>query len=118
MIDRLKYPGSGLNGGAPGACGRFLVNGEARPAKSLLPLDPDAAVTLDLPGGGGYGDPLERDLKKVLQDVVYGYVSLAAAESEYKVAIQYTGPESALVRMPEHYALDAVRTQQLRAARS
>jgi N-methylhydantoinase B len=115
MIDRLEYPGSGLQGGAPGACGRFRVDGERRPPKSLLALVPEASVSLDLPGGGGYGDPLERDLASVLRDVVYGYVSIEAAEREYKVAVRYTGDDAALVRMPEHYVLDVERTAQLRA---
>jgi N-methylhydantoinase B len=115
MIDRLVYPGNGLQGGRPGARGRFLVDGERRPAKSLLALTPDAAVTLDLPGGGGYGDPLERDAEMVLRDVIYGYVSAEAAEREYGAMVRYIGAESALVRMPEHYALDVDRTRRLRA---
>ena len=117
MVDRLHYPGAGLENGMPGACGRFLVDGQSAPPKSLLPLAPDSAVTLDLPGGGGYGDPTERDPERVLHDVVYGYVSLAAAERDYKVAISYTGPESAMVRMPEHYTIDAERTRELRTCR-
>jgi N-methylhydantoinase B len=116
MIDRLQYPGSGLQGGQPGACGRFLVEGEQRPPKSLLPLTPQAVVTLDLPGGGGYGNPYERDIERVLQDVAFGYVSSQAAEREYGVAVRYTGAESALVRMPRHYTIDLERTTQLRAA--
>jgi N-methylhydantoinase B len=114
MIDRLQYPGAGLEGGEPGAYGRFLVDGVKRPPKSLLGLEPNAAVTLDLPGGGGYGDPAERDAESVLRDVVYGYISLAAAEAEYKVAVRYVGAPDALVRMPEHYAIDVERTRELR----
>ena len=47
---------------------------------------------LDPPGGGGYGDPRERDPRQVLADVVDGYVSIEAAEREYGVRIRYTGP--------------------------
>jgi N-methylhydantoinase B len=90
------------------------VDGVKRPPKSLLGLEPNAAVTLDLPGGGGYGDPAERDAESVLRDVVYGYISLAAAEAEYKVAVRYVGAPDALVRMPEHYAIDVERTRELR----
>jgi N-methylhydantoinase B len=115
MIDRLQYPGAGLQGGQPGACGRFLVDGERGRAKSLLPLAPGAEVTLDLPGGGGYGDPLKRDPERVLQDVVYGYISIHAAERDYGVMVRYIGPAEAMVRMPEHYALDLKRTSELRA---
>jgi N-methylhydantoinase B len=116
MIDRLEYPGTGLQGGQAGACGRFRVDGERRLAKCLLALTPDASVTLDLPGGGGYGNPFERDPELVLQDVVYGYISSEAAEREYGVAIRYTGAPSALVRMPERYELDADRTRRLRGS--
>ena len=42
---------------------------------------------MDAAGGGGYGDPLERDLERVETDVREGYVSLEAAEKDYGVII-------------------------------
>lgn len=39
-------------------------------------------------GGGGFGDPLERDPSKVLEDVIDGYVSIARAERDYGVVIR------------------------------
>ncbi len=39
------------------------------------------------PGGGGYGDPLERDPKAVLQDVVNELVSSSSAQQDYGVII-------------------------------
>ena len=44
-------------------------------------------MTLKLPGGGGYGDPLSRDPLRVLDDVRQGYVTVAAAEKDYGVVI-------------------------------
>jgi N-methylhydantoinase B len=41
-------------------------------------------------GGGGWGPPLERDPESVLEDVREGYVTLAAARQEYRVAIDET----------------------------
>lgn len=38
-------------------------------------------------GGGGWGNPLERDVEKVREDVVQGYVSLAGAMHDYGVAL-------------------------------
>jgi N-methylhydantoinase B len=38
-------------------------------------------------GGGGYGDPLERDPAQVLRDVVDGFVSLHSARQQYGVVI-------------------------------
>ncbi len=44
-------------------------------------------MTLELPGGGGYGPPWERDPARVLEDVGNGYVSLERARTDYGVAI-------------------------------
>ena len=38
-------------------------------------------------GGGGYGDPAKRDPKRVVEDVLDGYVSREAAEKVYRVAV-------------------------------
>jgi N-methylhydantoinase B len=71
---------------------------------------------LNLPGGGGYGDPFEREPQSVLQDVAGGYVSLEAARREYGVIIRYLGSEQQLVRLPTHYALDLAATAECRRA--
>jgi N-methylhydantoinase B len=42
-------------------------------------------------GGGGYGDPLERDPESVRSDVVAGYVSAEQAEIEYGVRLDAAG---------------------------
>ena len=44
-------------------------------------------ITLGLPGGGGYGDPMERDLADVLADIRGGFVTCEAAERDYGVVI-------------------------------
>jgi len=111
MIDRIDYPGAGLLGGEPGACGEFKMNGESMPAKTRLQLSPDARVELNLPGGGGYGNPLERPIQAVLNDVINGYISIEAAREKYKVAIRYVGRPGQLVRLPQHYVVDPDGTQ-------
>jgi len=83
-------------------------------SKSRVSLAPEAIVDVTLPGGGGYGPPLERPIEAVLTDVVEGYVSIGAAESVYGVAVRYLGEPDALVRLPEDYAVDEGRTAQLR----
>jgi N-methylhydantoinase B len=58
-------------------------------------LDPKLTMTItrgtvfrhQLPGSGGWGDPLEREPEKVLADVRNEFVSIAAAASEYGVVI-------------------------------
>jgi len=42
---------------------------------------------MDAAGGGGYGDPLTRDVDRVEADVREGYVSLEAAEKNYGVML-------------------------------
>ena len=44
-------------------------------------------VTIDAPGGGGYGSPFERDPEMVALDVMEGYVSIERARSDYGVVI-------------------------------
>lgn len=84
---RYMYPAEGLFGGKPGARAQFLVNGEPGNSYGLTQLKPGDIVMIDAPGGGGYGNPAERDPALVLNDVVQGYVSLEAAREDYKVAI-------------------------------
>ncbi len=74
---------------APGAIWRYLVQ-----------------------GGGGWGDPLQRDPAAVLRDVRDGYVSVAGAQSDYGVVV--TGdPDTD----PEGIAVDEAATTELRAER-
>lgn len=117
MIDRTRFPATGLNGGKPGAAGEFRVNGNISPQpKALLTLAPDSRVELNPPGGGGYGNPYQRAATLVLGDVINGYISIEAAEREYGVVIRYTGSQEQLVRPPELYRIDEAATTSLRAA--
>jgi N-methylhydantoinase B len=50
-----------------------------------------ATFTLELPGGGGYFDPLERPAEAVAEDVAEGLISPAAAEYEYGVRVTPRG---------------------------
>jgi len=119
MIDRTRFPATGLHGGQPGSLGEFLVNGHTSPQpKALTSLAPDSRVQLNLPGGGGYGNPFQRPLELVLNDVVNGYVSPEAAERAYGVVIRYLGSQDQLVRPPELYVIDEATTASRRAAKS
>lgn len=54
-------PALGLDGGEPGALGRVLLNGtELALSELTLTLQPGDVVRLELPGGGGFGDPAAR----------------------------------------------------------
>jgi N-methylhydantoinase B len=118
MIDRTRHAAPGLAGGQPGALGAFqLAAGLPLPPKTVVWFAPGDEVRLDLPGGGGYGDPLARLPERVLDDVIDGYVSLEAAKREYGVAVRFLGAADQLVRLPRHYAIDWEATRQLREAR-
>jgi N-methylhydantoinase B len=84
---RYVYAAEGLFGGKPGSKAQFLINGTQGNSYGLTQLKPGDLVTIDAPGGGGYGDPLERELEMVQADVVEGYVSVESAREEYGAAI-------------------------------
>nr|MBA2391990.1 hydantoinase B/oxoprolinase family protein [Ktedonobacteraceae bacterium] len=116
LADRTRFPATGLDGGKDGAPGEFIVNENMRPQpKALFTLEPDAHVHLNLPGGGGYGDPFQRSPRLVLNDVINGYVSLAAAERDYGVVVHYLGTQDQIVRTPEFYRIDEEATELRRA---
>ena len=84
---RHIHPPEGLFGGKPGAKAQFLVNGVSGNPFGLTQLKPGDVVTIDAAGGGGYGNPLERELEMVVSDVMEGYVSLERAREDYGVVI-------------------------------
>jgi N-methylhydantoinase B len=84
---RFIHPPEGLYGGKPGARAQFLVNGLSGNPYGLTQLKPGDAVTIDAAGGGGHGNPLERDPEMVVEDVSEGYVSLRKAREEYGVIV-------------------------------
>ncbi len=88
MYDRTKFPALGYQGGKNGGLGEFLLSDGSHPhPKAQYRLLPDQKVTLRLPGGGGFYSPLERAPELVRQDVLNGYVSAAAARTEYGVVL-------------------------------
>jgi N-methylhydantoinase B len=50
-------------------------------------LKPGDVVIIDAAGGGGYGNPLEREPEMVESDVIEGYVNLEKAKEDYGVVI-------------------------------
>lgn len=84
MFERVRHPAMGYAGGHPGACGKvYLKSGQQLKSKGLQFIEPGEVVTLELPGGGGYGDPSERSQEELLVDIENGYVTREAAEQGY-----------------------------------
>jgi N-methylhydantoinase B len=52
-----------------------------------IDVPPETTIVLNGAGGGGYGDPMTRDVDAVAADVLDGYVSVAAAAEDYGVVI-------------------------------
>jgi len=111
----MKYPMAGVEGGLDGSPNRLTVRFDTRPAPvtniaNAVPHDAGEAFEYVYGGGGGYGDPLDRDPERVRDDVLDEYVSPAAAERDYGVVLR--GSLEAL-----DLAVDEQATRRLRAQR-
>jgi N-methylhydantoinase B len=88
-----RYPMRGFHGGRDGAPNRFAIReGTAdeiavEATAFAEPISAGEVIRAQLGGGGGWGDPLERDPAAVLEDVLDEYVSVAAARRDYGVVI-------------------------------
>ena len=88
---RQKFPAPGMAGGQPGGLGTFLRNPgtpqEVRLAMTTsgTPLANGDVLRVVSPGGGGYGDPRERDPAAVKRDLMEGKISVEAARGIYSV---------------------------------
>ncbi len=80
---RFRLPPEGLFGGQPGAKARFLVNGQPGNPYGLTQLHPGDVVVMDAAGGGGYGDPHERDPEAIRRDLEEGYITPEGARRDY-----------------------------------
>jgi N-methylhydantoinase B len=116
--DRVRLGCYGLNGGKAGEpfCVTVDFEGEARELGGLVDGEPvlrGQIVRVVTTGGGGWGDPLEREPALVLADVVEGRVSLDRARDDYGVVLAGIGTADAAV----DGAATAGRRADLRAQR-
>lgn len=75
VADRTKTPAGGLSGAKPGTLFRMTVNGTEVPTKDFIPLQEGDTVTIEVPGGGGYGHPENRRLDLIEKDREEGLVT-------------------------------------------
>ena len=111
----MKYPMPGIAGGHAGAPNQLTIRyGSDDPyvvahTADWVPIAAGQKVCYDYGGGGGWGDPLDRDPQAVLDDVLDEYVSVAGAERDYGVIL--TGSLEDLT-----LAVDEAATTERRAA--
>jgi N-methylhydantoinase B len=97
IADRSILSCWGVNGGKAGRPFEVMIDPhcpDQRPADALADAEPVPAGTLiriRTTGGGGWGDPLDRDVALVVRDVAWGKVSRGGAAADYGVVI--TGPD-------------------------
>src|SRR5581483_7637866 len=113
-MDRFRIRPWGRKGGQPGTLGETLLNpGTDRERNvgkiDVLKLQPGDTVRITSPGGGGYGDPLDRDPERVQRDVADGLVTVERAASDYGVMLD-DGKVDAAATVARRVALRAQRT--------
>lgn len=110
VTERTAFACTGIKGGKWGAPSRSIKN-PGTPneehvyfSRDAIPVKAGDVIRLTTPGGGGWGDPLQRDVEAVRLDVIRKLVSPASAERDYGVVID-----------PVSHAVDPVATGKLRA---
>jgi N-methylhydantoinase B len=110
-MDHGRFGPPGLFGGHDGAPNQVVVTRQGGDYVSPhLSKDEDIrvvagdAISVGTPGGGGYGNPWQRDPALVARDVARGYFTAADARRDYGVVLTAADPP----------ALDARATEQVR----
>ena len=116
ICDRERAIVWGTNGGLPSMPHGLHLRRAGAPHDTWLgsvfsdvALQPGDMFSRPTAGGGGYGDPLERDPEKVREDVADDYVSLARAAKDYGVVLNVIDADLC------EYQIDRDATRQLRA---
>jgi N-methylhydantoinase B len=97
--DRQRIRPYGLYGGRPGKPSANLLNGRPVAAKASAEVRQGDVFRCEWAGGGGWGDPLERDAEAVARDVRNGLISAESARADYGVIV---GDEAATRRLRAH----------------
>jgi N-methylhydantoinase B len=108
-LDRFRFQPWGVAGGGCGGSGRAVLNPGTKKEIDigkidLLEMRHGDILLMVTPAGGGFGDPFEREVERVLADVRDGLVTASRAREDYGVVI-------------EGGAVDKAATAQLRAVR-
>ncbi len=107
-IGRSKFPPWGVNGGrngTPNYAVLYLRGQEPKKVRRIAAQEMKKGdlVSLRSGGGGGWGDPLDRDPEKVAWDVKNEYITIETAKNVYGVVVD-----------PETFKVDYEATKKLR----
>jgi N-methylhydantoinase B len=110
LVKKTKSAPWGIGGGHDGEAGHVIVR-QGSPNETVAGaiydyFEAEDVLSNNSGGGGGWGDPLERDPERVLNDVLNDFVSLESAERDYGVVID-----------AHTMTVDTAATAELRASR-
>lgn len=110
LVYKTKTKPWSINGGSNGENNRIVLNPgtdrEVVQGGSYNLLAEGDVLVNDTGGGGGFGDPFDREPGRVAEDVRNGFVSVASAAADYGVVVD-----------PVTFAVDESATAQLRSSR-
>lgn len=87
-LERMKYPARGRELAGDGRLGlAHLRSGKKLAGKGEQVIPKNDLLVFETPGGGGYGNPIQRDIDRVNEDVIAGLISREKAETLYGVVI-------------------------------
>ena len=85
MGNRMEFPARGQFGGGAGTLRVHAVDGKPVHAKGRIDVAPGSRITVTEAGGGGFGDPRQRDRASIASDLADGFISAHAARTIYGV---------------------------------
>ena len=87
VFERIKFPPQGRDGGSAGMAGKLrLGSGVKLKGKGFQVIPNGESLIIEMPGGGGFGDPATRNPLSVEKDVRQQLVSQDKAKNVYRVA--------------------------------
>jgi len=118
IVQATINPLRGFQGGSPGV-GNYMVFRDGADdelmissAEMQIAVEEGEMVVAQSGGGGGWGDPLDRDVDMVLSDVVDGYVSVDGARHDYGVVIDDSQDVDVAATLEEREKLKIQRADQ------
>lgn len=115
VVEQTKFGSWGVDGGQGGTANGVILDAGTEHARRIgkisgRRLGAGERLDIEMGGGGGWGDPFERDPQAVLADVIRGYVSPESALCDYGVVVQREDPYG--------YRVDADATAKTRGHRA